>query len=155
MRTLKNEDVVNELVRLAEAHGGELQPAVVVDAARDNTSPLHSHFEWDDSAASAAWRLYQARQLINVVVRYETIGENKLIPVRVFVSLTPDRQQDGGGYRLVTRVMSDTAQRQQLLIDALAELRRVQAKYAELKELAEVFAAVDRVAIEEPLVATA
>ena len=151
---LKDEKIVGELIRLAEQHAGELQPAVVVEAARDEASPLHSHFEWNDTAAAAAWRLQQARQLINVVVRYEDVAPGKSIPCRVFVSLMPDRQNEGGGYRLITSVMANDGRRLQLLADALAELRRVQAKYAGLKELADVFAAVDRVN-DQSLAATA
>ena len=157
MKMLKNEAVVAELVRLAEANGGELQPAAVVEAARAEDSPLHSQFEWDDSAASASWRLHQARQLINVVVRYEKVADDKMVPCRVFVSLTTDRKEEGGGYRLTTDVLSDTGQRHQFLLDALNDLRRVQRKYADIKELAAVFAEVDNVeaTMEESLRATA
>lgn len=138
----------NELTRLAAAHGGELQPKVVVDAARADDSPLHHSFDWDDSAAAEKWRLQQARQLIRATVTYEKLG-NKSIPVRVFVSLTPDREEDGAGYRLLSTVMSDAGHRQQMLTDAMAEMVRFKEKYRQLSELAKVFAAMDEVTQQE------
>lgn len=134
----------NELTRLAAEHGGELQPKAVVDAARSEDSPLHKSFDWDDSEAAEKWRLTQARNLIRAVVTYEKVG-NKTVETRVFVSLTPDRKENGDGYRLTSSVMSDDAHRQQLLSDAMGEMQRFKEKYRRLSELAKVFAAMDEV----------
>jgi hypothetical protein len=138
----------NELTALAREHGGELQPKVVVDAARPEDSPLHKSFDWDDSHAAEQWRLQQARQLILAVVTYEKVG-NKSLPVRVFVSLTTDRHQDGVGYRLSQSVLSDSHHRQQMLADAMAEMNRFREKYRRLTELAKVFAAMEEVSQQE------
>jgi tRNA A37 N6-isopentenylltransferase MiaA len=138
----------NELTRLAAEHGGELQPKAVVDAARPDTSPLHNSFDWDDSEAAEKWRLQQARQLIRAVVIYEHVGK-KSMPVRVFVSLTPDREENGAGYRLANVVLADAAHRQQMLSDALAEMQRFRLKYQRLSELAKVFEAMDEVTTPE------
>jgi hypothetical protein len=138
----------NELIRLATAHGGQLHPKLVVDAARADDSPLHQSFDWNDTDAAEKWRLQQARNLIRVVVTYEKVG-NRSLPVRVFVSLTPDREENGPGYRLASAVMSDAAHRQQLLSDALSEMQHFKEKYARLVELAKVFAAMDEVSQEK------
>ena len=58
------EQVRQELHRLADQHAGGLTPEMVVSAAADPSSPLHPHFEWDDSSAAKAYRLWQARSLI-------------------------------------------------------------------------------------------
>lgn len=134
----------NELERLARQYGGVLKPEAVVDAARDEQSPLHDSFEWDDSKAAQSHRLWQARQLISVVVRYESVG-NGNVAHRVFVSLTPDRKEGGEGYRLATTVLSDAALRAQMLADARADMLRFRGKYKELEELARVFEAMDAV----------
>lgn len=139
----------DELKRLAESHGGELKPLVVVNAARDEESPLHQSFNWDDSSAAEHWRLQQARQLIRAVVSYEQVGK-KLIACRVFVSLTPDREEEGAGYRLAKTVLGDEEQRRQLLADALAEMLRFREKYRRLTELSKVFAAMDEAIESEP-----
>ncbi len=139
--------VIQELKRLAEERDGVLTPEAVVDAARVKSCPLHKCFEWDDTEAAAAWRLHQARNLLRVCV--QILPNDKAgTECKVFVSLTPDREETGGGYRLLTRVLSQADQRAQLLADALAELRVFQAKYEALTELADVFAAVRRVRVK-------
>lgn len=148
-----NPDVIAELTRIAEENGGELKPGAVVAAARDTRSPLHSSFDWNDGEAAHNWRLQQARILIRAVVKYETVG-SKVVPCRVFVSLTPDREQEGGGYRLTANVMSNDVMRTQLLADARAEMIRFKERYRTLSELAEVFIAIDN-ATKEPLKQTA
>lgn len=133
---MTNQAVIDELERIAKEHGGELKPEDVVEAARAKSSPLHDHFTWDDSEAAQRYRLYEARQLIRVTLTY--VGDDRT-PMRVFVSLTPDRKAEGGGYRPTASVLVNAKQRAQLLADALAEMERFQAKYATLKELSEVF----------------
>jgi len=137
-----NPEIVNELRRLAKAHGGILHPKAIVEAARAEDSPLHSAFEWDDTEAAERYREYQARQLARVVVTYQRLGDRD-VPVRVLVNLTSDR--DAGGYRLVSAVMADDEQRRQLIADALADMKRFRAKYASIVELAKVFEALDQV----------
>jgi len=137
-----------ELQRLAAMHGGELLPRVVVDAARDEESPLHHSFTWDDGKAAEQWRLQQARQIINAVVRYEKVGKTTMA-IPVFVSLSPDRERDGGGYRVLTTVMSDEQHRRQMLQDAVNDMQRFKEKYRRLNELAKVFEAMDHVSTPE------
>ena len=138
-----NQALIAELKRIAADHGGELKPEDVVAEARIETSPLHDIFEWDDTEAAHQYRIWQARQLIRVTVTYLPNGEGKT-PMRVFVSLTPDRSREGGGYRATADVLSNARMRAQLLGDALAEIDRFKAKYSALNELAEVFAALSR-----------
>ena len=141
-----------ELRRIAAENNGILRAEDVVAAARVRTSPLHSSFEWDDGAAAEQYRLWQARQLIRTTVRLMDVNGDDKVPVRVFVSLTTDRQpgDDGEddrsecGYREVVKVLSQAELRKQMLDDALAELAVFERKYHILKELAEVFAAAQR-----------
>lgn len=136
--------IIAELHRIAEDHGGELKPADIVAEARPEASPLHSQFQWDDTVAARQYRLWQARQLIRVTVEY--VGsQDRGATTRVFVSLTPDRENEGGGYRSVSAVMANPKYRAQLLADALKDMERFQKKYEELQELAEIFAAIRKV----------
>lgn len=138
----KSNAVIKELKRLAKENGGLLQPEAVVEAARPATSPLHSRFTWDDSIAGQQYRIWQARQLIRVSVEV-LAGTNE--SCEVFVSLTPDRERESGGYRVMAEVLSDEEMRNQMLSDALDELQLFREKYRKLKELASVFAAIKRV----------
>lgn len=138
---MKNK-VISELKRIAQENGGLLQPETVVEAARPTSSPLHSRFEWDNSVAAQQYRIWQARKLIKVVVEV-LAGTNETM--NVFVSLTPDRERESGGYRILTEVLSDSTMRERLLADALDELELFRDKYHKLKELAVVFSAMKKI----------
>lgn len=136
---MKDPKIIAELKRIASRNGGVLLPQKVVKAAEPKTSVLHSEFTWDDSTAAYEYRLWQARSLINVCVEYiQTNGDKR--EMRVFVSLRQDREK--GGYRLLENVVSRKSFRVQLLEDALAEMTYFREKYKGLKELAEVFEAM-------------
>lgn len=152
-KQLVNETVVAELRRIADDHNGIAKPEDVVLAASVSDNPLHAYFEWDDTEAGRKYRLWQARDLLRVVVSYEQVGPGKTVPCRVFVSLTPDREENGGGYRVTTSVMADATLRAQLLSDARSDMKRFRDKYNALEELSDVFAAMDAASEPEPAIA--
>ena len=137
---MKNK-AIQELQALQAKHNGFLRPKVVVDHARSPKSELHRYFDWDDSSAAEKYRLEQARGLIRVVVSMNVDVQKE---VRVFVSLTTDRHEEGG-YRELSNVIDDDDLRRILLRDALQELRTLQNKYRTLTELASVFKAIDKI----------
>lgn len=130
-----------ELLKIAADNGGKLLPETVVEAAKDETSPLHGSFEWDDTEAARTYRLWQARQLISVVVQYIPGSKHA---TNTFVSLKSDRKS-GEGYRVMTVVLSDEQLRSQLLADAYDDMQIFRSKYKHLKELVEVFRAMNKV----------
>jgi len=136
--------VAAELYRIAKEKGGSLQllrPIDVVDEARDESSPLHKHFEWDDTTAAEQHRLWQARQLISVCVTMIPREDRDKPPivVRLFPSLSTDRGRKDGGYRPLNVILAKPELRNQLLADALAEMERFEAKYQGILELTEAF----------------
>lgn len=109
------------LIDIAKQHGGVLMVDDVLNEARNEHSPLHDHFEWDDSAAADAHRRYQARVLIQRC--RITLADSTPTEIRAFVSLQSDREL-GGGYRLTTTVMDDEAMREELLRDIRLTIAR-------------------------------
>ena len=109
------------LVNIAKQHGGVLMVDDVLNEARDENSPLHEHFEWDDSVAAETHRRYQARVLIQRCKI--TLVDSAPTQIRAFVSLQSDREL-GGGYRLTTTVMDDEAMREELLRDIRLTIAR-------------------------------
>jgi hypothetical protein len=99
---------------------GYLNPASVVRAARDDASPLHQYFNWDDGDAADRYRLFQAGVLIRrvrvhlVQVRREArqidVQVVKVAPpprsVRVFQAPRGGRGL-GGGYRATADIAND------------------------------------------------
>ena len=109
------------LMDIAKKNGGILQVDAVLDEAKDESSPLHDHFEWDDSVAAEAHRRYQARVLIQRCKI--TVVESEPTTIRAFVSLQSDREA-GGGYRMTTKVMDDAALREELMHDIRLTIAR-------------------------------
>jgi hypothetical protein len=125
---------------------------MVIDDARPEEAPLHPAFEWDDGAAAEEYRRLQARNLINSLVVYVERGpKQEPAEVRAFVNVT-----DHGGARFYTPIlaaMSDADQRQQVIQQALAELRGWQRRYSRYEELARYTRAI-AAADEEELAET-
>jgi len=136
MTKIQNTVIIGELKKIAAKNDWLLKPEEVVKAASAESSPLHSRFEWNDGEAAHQYRLGQARNLIRVCV--EVIQENAPA-TEVFVSLSTDRTEESGGYRLISNVLSNKQQREQMLLDAINYLNIFQEKYNQLKELAFVF----------------
>jgi hypothetical protein len=139
---MQNKEVIAEIRRL-EKESGTINPIDVVDAAREENSPMHPYFEWDDSEAAQQYRLVQARNLIRVCVEYIATGDEETVLVQAFVSLSTDRTADGG-YRTMQSVMVMETLYAQLLEDARQEMERFKLKYSRLKELVSVLAAMDK-----------
>ncbi len=112
----------------------QLRPEAVLEAASDPDSPLHPHFEWDDGVAGHAYRLYQARVLIQRVHILNPAALHQP-PQPVYVSLMADRTRPGGGYREVSTVLASDALRAELLETALRELASWTRRYHMLTEL--------------------
>ncbi len=141
---MKKELIQQELEEVRQASGGVLKADAVIEYASDPETALHSQFTWDDSTAAHNYRLWQARMLIRVVVK-EAPAED-VAPMRVYVSMLEDRYgETGGGYRSTEEVMTDKDLREQLLQQATLEFERWRDKYEHIHELAEVFAAMDKV----------
>ena len=102
------------LLELAEQNDGILSTEVVLEDARQDTSPLHRHFQWDDTIAAENYRRWQARSLI-AKCRI-TIEPRTESTIRAFVSLPSDRGLEGG-YRVMTTVLSEDDQREELISD--------------------------------------
>lgn len=129
-----------ELARIEKVEG-ELTPTAVLDRARSANSALHGHFEWDDSKAAEQHRLSQAGELIRSItvdVTHSNVEPAKT--VRAFVSVQRAGER---AYVGLERAMSDDDLRRQVLERAWAELSAFRKRYADLKELAGVFAAMD------------
>ena len=132
---LDAQKVGERLSKIHEKHGLVTADLVVRDARR-KASPLHGGFEWDDTAAADAYRLYQARNICNALVISHPTGEGDERMVRAFVHIEE-------GYEDIHIVLSVAHKREALLAQALVELESSRNKYAHLSELAAVFAALD------------
>jgi hypothetical protein len=125
------------------ARDGTLKPATVVEEARDPESPLHRHFNWDDTEAAQSYRLIQAGVLIRRI-KVMVAPRDGGVPVRVraLVSLESDRGHDG--YRSVEAVLGNTDLTRSMVATALGEFAALRRKYRDLAELSPLFGEIDR-----------
>jgi len=128
-----------EIERVRTAQNGRLAPLDLVEASRDPAAPLHPAFEWDNAVAAESWRVEQAKYLIRSI-DVVMVSEQEQKSVRAFVSVKRDEDRS---YTSVSHAMSDADLRKQVLDNALRELEAWRNRYAELVELANVFAAID------------
>lgn len=138
-----NKEQQTELDRI-KGRKQRLHAEDVIEAARPESSPLHSRFTWDVKRGFEANLRREAQELIREYMVVVTVENSQPIRTRYFVSLSTDRA-DRGGYRTVFDVMDDEALSEVMLDDALSELNVARAKYARVKELREVFAALEQV----------
>lgn len=121
---------------------GRLTAKNLLDANRPEDAPLHDEFEWDDEQAAELYREEQARKIIRcIVVKHENVKE----PVRQFINVDIGERK----YYSVDVLLQTESTRSAMLRSALAELSSFQRKYKMLKELAQVFTAIDQLNFEE------
>lgn len=130
--------VRDELERIRKEHSeGLLVPEEVVDNARHPDNPLHRFFDWSDDRAAEKWRLAQARSLIRQIkIVYPNDPEERLLPR--YVSLTPDRNRSGGGYRPTREVLDNEQLRKELEATARKELMAWTQRYSLLSDIAKL-----------------
>lgn len=139
---------LNELQRIAAENDGVLTAEAVVEVARNPAHMFHGYFTWDDTEAAQKWRLQQGRQLIaRVWATYQPEEEMEPVTVRAWVSLVPDRA-NGDSYRQFDAVMAAPPLREIYLKQCLKELNGLRRKYAAVKELSQVWAAIDQAQAE-------
>ncbi len=102
-------------VRSLEDAAGRLTADLVVEDAKNRTSPLHPLFTWDRSKAAAAYWLAEAREVI-ASVRLVVTNETTTLRVPVYVRAT---DMVGQGYRSVRALRADPAQARESLIYTL------------------------------------
>lgn len=119
---------------------GELTPEDILNDARHNNSPLHSFFEWDDSAAAEQFRLQQARGLIRAVVAVYVSDERPAVRQKAYVHV-PER--GAPHYRETTHAMSHKNTRKLVLDRAWNELKAWKARYKDLEEFSALIKIID------------
>lgn len=131
-------EVAAELERLYESRG-RLVPADVVESAADPASPMHTHFEWDDTEAAQRYRMVQAAGLIRsfkVTITHETpAGEVEDLRVRSWIAARRAGDEDAPeGYVPERLVRENPHQRDMVLRQMLRDVAVLRRRYQHLTE---------------------
>lgn len=121
---------------------GEITPEDVVADARNDNSPLHSFFQWDDGAAAEQYRLGQARGLIRAVVAVYTREDGPAVRQKYLVHIP---EGETSHYRESVHAMSQTRTRQLVIERAWAELVSWKKRHKELTEFAALIPVIDQI----------
>lgn len=125
----------DHLLAIREEHG-QLTAALVLDAARPKSHPLHSRFEWNDKAAGEAYRLEQARELIRKVrISYKPSEDGAFSSVRAWHSVPTE---DGRAYRSAEEIAEDPFLLKLHLQNMEREWRALREKYKDFAEFAQM-----------------
>jgi hypothetical protein len=141
IRSISAQQAGEELERIRTFHNGRLNPAIVVDKARPANAPLHPCFEWDDRRAAEAYRVDQAKHIIRSVEVIIEESDEQPKATRAFVSVV---REDDRSYTSIAHAMSVADLRDQVVDEALKALEAWRKRYAELDELADIFAVIDQ-----------
>ncbi len=124
---------------------GDVVPQKIVDDAKPKNAPLHEEFEWNGRKAANAFRLYQARKVIQSI----EIVHAKIPPTRAYEAVTvvappgKPKPKHRNVFRSVEEVLADPVTRDVLLASAIRDAAAFRKRYAALQELSQVFAAID------------
>lgn len=130
--------------RIAELRAqGRSAPLDIVEDARDEASPMHVAFTWDDGSAAQAHRLWQARHLVNSIrIVREDLPDRPTAPA--FVSVVT-RETGLRAYVSLVETVSDDDYRVQRLNDARSYFIAGRKRFSDLSDpwLTRIFTAVD------------
>lgn len=119
-----------------------IEPKELLDASRPADAPLHNCFEWDDAVAAEKYRLKTAGDIIrNISVEIISVGKEPET-ARAFVNVS-NSPRAKGTFVSIKSAMENEEYRQNILHNALVELRAFQRRYCVYRELANVSSAID------------
>lgn len=122
----------------------------IVEKARDESTELHSMFEWDDSIAGERWREEQARHIVKALkITYVNPDGD---PLPKSVEMKPIRMLFGNpsgspGFVSTVKILGNKTMYEQLLERAKRELQAFRNKYLMLTELNPIFEMIDQLSV--------
>lgn len=138
--------VIKELQGI-EKQNGVITAKAVVQRAKNESSPLHRFFNWDDTKAANEYRLWQARMIVaRVYVSTPDTDPNKPV-LRAFVNISPgediyDADSSGRGYIGIENAKKSAPLRDQVLQYAKDQLFRWEERFGAMQEFFEVSVAI-------------
>lgn len=140
-------DTVGKTLERIEERDGAITKESFLEESRPVTSPTHEMFEWDNDKAAEKYRLVQSGRIIgNLVVTIQQNETDEPVSSRAVVNIV-ESDHAKAVYQSIGVAMSQTDTREIVLNHALNELKAFKAKYAGLKELAELFKTLDRMGV--------
>lgn len=126
-----------------------VEPAAVVERAKDKANPLHGCFEWDNRKAGNAWRVHQARNLVNKLEVVVEVGKQaQTVKAYEVVTVPRAESEPRRSYQTIESIMQDPDARLALVTRLLRQLVALRSRHRACQELAVVWRAIDEAATE-------
>lgn len=146
---------VGNVLEKNEKEKGTVTTVDFLEYSRKEDSETHSMFEWDDTVAAEKYRLGQAGKIITqleVTYEYEepvredmdvefTTAEYK---TSAYMNVAPKMPNNSSMFMSAERAMASEETREQVIKNAISELKAFERKYANYTEFAEVFTAIHK-----------
>lgn len=132
-----------ELIKIHKTQG--LTAPNVVEVARDKKNPLHSRFEWNDTAAAEQYRLYQARILINSI-EVEIVSLPQEPRAAYFESVVIENKRR---YVPQFEILSNDDLRVQVINDAIKWLKHFKEKHEQYSEFKGISKEIEKIIEKE------
>ena len=157
-------EIVGGVFEEIERRDGQVTSKSFLDASRNEDSPTHSLFLWNDAEAAEKYRLSQSHRIISQlqveIVVEEVPAEESEVQIEVeeantykapaYLNVNPVgrfgvSKNTAGSYVNLNTAMSNEDMRQIVIENVLAELSVYQRKYFMYQELEEIFEAISSV----------
>lgn len=122
---------LESLLREVRERRGLLTPQNVVEEARPEDHPLHSHFEWDDQVAGHEFRIIQARTLIRRVTVTKVTPDDLPLKVRTFHSVAGPA---GRSYEPIEEIVEEPITMRILLSQMRRDFAALKRRYAHMAQ---------------------
>jgi hypothetical protein len=143
MTTAQKTTASDAIRALAEKHG-KITAELVLKSAEKKSSPLHSHFDWDDSSAARRYRLVQAGELIRRIKVEYIVSETNTVRVRAFHNVSDQAEEDPETYYVsLSEALTVESYHAQLMANCKRDMNAFRQKYAALSEVSCVISAMD------------
>jgi hypothetical protein len=130
-RLRKDQEEVRNALELIRERDGRLTPDAVLEAAKDEDSPLHHLFDWDDQAEAQRHRLLVARWIIKSV-RFLNPASGDDEPAYVHVQIDNEHYYQSASIAVTNKQEWDSA-----VNYALTKLAGAQSSVTDLRLVAE------------------
>lgn len=124
-----------------------INPRIVLDAAREESHPLHRYFDWDDKSAGEKYRLEQARAMImasKFVVFLKERDEAKPEQANTAVVRRLIPAFKGEGFRMRNEVLQDQDTRAAVVAKKKEALRSWCRSVVDIEELSDLRAEIEK-----------
>lgn len=138
-------ETVGKHCRAIEERDGTITKKSFLDSARDENTPVHNLFEWNDEIAGEKYRLYQAGNILSALK--VTVITEKKEPVQTKAFIQVAREDQIAKYLSTSIALSQENTRNSVLEIAKRELFTFMEKYRILEELGGVIAEIEKLKV--------